>query len=129
MVATCRRVTGGGNRTRRIGWLIPLRHPSPTEKGTELIQVLVPCTIPAQHQEQALKVYRELIEATRREAGCRSYDLHREMDDETRFMLIEEWDSQEHLDAHTQTEHFVRLVGELEKLEYAEPAVRLTKLI
>lgn len=94
-----------------------------------VIQVLVPCAIPSQHQQRALELYRELIEATRLEPGCRSYDLHRDLDDDTQFVLIEEWESQEHLDAHTRTAHFRRLVAELENLETAQPARLLTRAL
>ncbi|MFF3066583.1 putative quinol monooxygenase [Oerskovia sp. NPDC057915] len=86
------------------------------------VRVLVPCTVEAQHLVRAVEVYRELVEATRREPGCLSYELLQRVDDATRLVLVEEWESQAHLDAHTRTEHFVRLVAELEALETAEPA-------
>ncbi|WP_030153608.1 putative quinol monooxygenase [Oerskovia turbata] len=86
------------------------------------MRVLVPCSVDERHQPRALEVYRELVDATRQEAGCLSYELLQRMDDATRFVLVEEWKSQDDLDAHTRTEHFVRLVAELEQLEKAAPA-------
>ncbi|MFE4467047.1 putative quinol monooxygenase [Oerskovia sp. NPDC056781] len=86
------------------------------------VRVLVPCTVDERHQARALEAYRELVDATRREAGCLSYELLQCVDDSTRFLLVEEWASQDHLDAHTRTEHFVRLVAQLEQLERAAPA-------
>jgi quinol monooxygenase YgiN len=98
--------------------------PSPVHRPGDAVpvRVLVPCTVDGQHQASALEVYRELVEATRREAGCLSYELLQRVDDSTRFVLVEEWESQDHLDAHTRTEHFTRLVAELEQLERAAPA-------
>lgn len=93
------------------------------------VRVLVPCTVDEQHQARALEVYRELVDATRREAGCLSYELLQRVDDSTRFLLVEEWESQDQLDAHTRTDHFVRLVAELEQLEQAAPAELYRRVI
>lgn len=82
----------------------------------------MPCTIEPQYLPRALEVYRELVDATRREDGCHAYELLQDEDDPTRFVLVEEWESREHLAAHTRTGHFVRLVAELAVLEVAEPA-------
>jgi quinol monooxygenase YgiN len=92
------------------------------------VRVIVPCVIEERFRARALEVYRELIDATRQEAGCRSYELLQQVDDSTQFLLLEEWESQAHLDAHTHTEHFVRLVAELEALERADPVVRYRRV-
>lgn len=94
-----------------------------------MIRVLVPCTVEPHHLPRALEVYRELAEATRAEEGCRAYDLLQDEVDPTRFVLAEEWDSHEHLAAHTRTEHFVRLVRELAALESAAPAQILRTVV
>ncbi len=57
--------------------------------------------------EEALMV---LVEPTRKEAGCIRYDLVRGLGKSAEFAFIEEWESAEHLDAHSQTPH-VREVG------------------
>jgi quinol monooxygenase YgiN len=93
------------------------------------IHVLVPCVIEQRHLARALEVYRELVAATRQEDGCLSYELLQQTDDPTRFVLVEEWESQEHLDAHTRTEHFTRLVAELESLEVAAPASLFRRIL
>lgn len=51
-----------------------------------------------------------LIEPTRNEAGCIRYDLVRGLGKSAEFAFIEEWESAEHLDAHSQTAH-VREAG------------------
>jgi quinol monooxygenase YgiN len=50
----------------------------------------------------------EMIEPTRREPGCLRYDLLRSLKGETytEFVFVEEWESEEALDAHGRTEHF-----------------------
>lgn len=46
-----------------------------------------------------------LLEPTRREPGCISYDAHRSNDDSDLWMMYETWESQAALDAHLQTPH------------------------
>jgi quinol monooxygenase YgiN len=46
-----------------------------------------------------------LVEPTRAEEGCLSYDLFTSNVDPTTFVTIEEWRSQADLDAHMQTPH------------------------
>jgi quinol monooxygenase YgiN len=60
-------------------------------------------------------VLRDLIEPTRHEAGCIRYDLLRSLKGEQyfEFVFVEEWASEEALDAHGQTEHLQQLRGRL----------------
>ncbi len=46
-----------------------------------------------------------LAEATRAEEGCRSYELFESAVAPGVFVTVEEWRSQDDLDAHMQTEH------------------------
>ncbi len=49
-----------------------------------------------------------LIEPTRAEPGCISYELFRSAADATTFVTIEKWQSQDDLDAHMQTPHIAQ---------------------
>jgi quinol monooxygenase YgiN len=100
-----------------------------TSRGTNTLRVLVPCTVQPSLLPRALDVYAELVDATRREPGCLSYELLQRLDDPTRLLLVEEWSSQDDLDAHTHTEHFVRLVAVLASLEQAEEAVLYHRIL
>jgi quinol monooxygenase YgiN len=46
-----------------------------------------------------------LVEPTRAEAGCTSYELFVSVVDEATFITVETWSSQDDLDAHMQTPH------------------------
>ncbi|HBC32268.1 MAG TPA: antibiotic biosynthesis monooxygenase [Clostridiales bacterium] len=68
--------------------------------------------------EEAIKLYEELVEKTRKEDGCISYSLFRDIEDDSILTMIEEWESKDALDKHKKTEHFTRLVpiiGEFRK--------------
>lgn len=60
--------------------------------------------------EELERVLTALIEPTRKEAGCIRYDLVQGLGKPAEFAFIEEWESAEHLDAHSQTPH-VREAG------------------
>jgi NAD(P)-dependent dehydrogenase (short-subunit alcohol dehydrogenase family)/quinol monooxygenase YgiN len=58
----------------------------------------------------------DLVEPTRREAGCVSYDLHQSFDDGHSWFVYENWRLPEDLDAHMQTAHiqaFLKLAPSL----------------
>jgi len=53
---------------------------------------------------------RELGEQTHaHDAGCLAYDLFRDKADPLHLTMLEEWESQEALDAHLASAHFQRL--------------------
>lgn len=58
----------------------------------------------------------ELVAFSLRDKGCIQYDLYRSLTNDDRFMIIETWESKEDLKAHSEAEHFKRIVPELHKL-------------
>lgn len=60
--------------------------------------------------EEALKFYEELVSKSQKEEGCISYNLFRDVNDQSILTMIEEWESPEALEVHRKTEHFTRLV-------------------
>jgi quinol monooxygenase YgiN len=57
--------------------------------------------------EELKKVCLGLIEPTRKEKGCISYELFQDSSNPGRFTFIEEWESREHLDVHLKSPHLV----------------------
>jgi pentatricopeptide repeat protein len=78
--------------------------------------------------EEAIKLYEELIEKTRKEEGCISYSLFRDIEDDSILTMIEEWKSKDALDKHFKTEHFTRLVPIIGKLR-KKSEVNIYKLV
>jgi len=71
---------------------------------------------------------RELTGPSRAEAGCIRYEPCQAKEDPTVLLVLEEWASQEALDAHMATPHFKAFVGKIgdalagpPKLEFVEP--------
>lgn len=68
-------------------------------------------------QQDALEQHlRALLEPTRAEAGCSQYDLHQDLANPLAFYMIEQWSSDEALQAHDASahiQHFRATAGDL----------------
>ncbi len=58
----------------------------------------------------------ELVSFSLRDKGCISYDLYGSLTNDDRLMIVETWASKDDLKAHSESEHFKRLVPELQSL-------------
>jgi quinol monooxygenase YgiN len=64
--------------------------------------------------DQFLAIAKILEEETNRlDAGCISYAMHRNLSDPTIITCIEEWESEEAMNAHLGSEHFKKSAAEL----------------
>ena len=70
--------------------------------------------------EQALSLYRTLVEQTRLEEGCLEYQICQQSESPTCLTVIETWQSKEALDKHMQSEHFKIYVPQLSKLKLSD---------
>jgi quinol monooxygenase YgiN len=73
--------------------------------------------------DSALPVLETAIAATHGEAGCIAYTLHRDLDDPTRFVIVEKWASPEALAEHAETPHLKQLFTDLGPLLAAPPTI------
>ena len=60
---------------------------------------------------------RELVEKTRQEPLCLAYELCVNHKDPGHFIFMEAWPDRAALDAHCQTEHFRRLVPQIDQCQ------------
>lgn len=67
--------------------------------------------------EIVLPLYQELVEKTKAEAGCLAYDLYHDIKQKGHFVFIEEWVDRAALDLHIQSEHFQRLVANIDQYQ------------
>lgn len=64
--------------------------------------------------EEILKVLHTVTDATRKEEGNISYVLYKSVDNNSKFTILEEWKSQDAINYHNQTAHFLTFKKELE---------------
>jgi quinol monooxygenase YgiN len=56
--------------------------------------------------KQAVELFAKLAPETRKEPGCRLYEVHRSTTNPLQFFLYEQYDDQAALDAHRASDHF-----------------------
>ena len=78
-----------------------------------MLKVIAQDFIKPEAVEIVMPLYRELAEKTRQEELCIAYDLFIDQKDQGHFIFIEEWPDKAALDAHCRTEHFTRLVPQI----------------
>lgn len=66
--------------------------------------------------ESVVKLYGELVNASRNEKGCIEYELYQDKKDSYILVVVEEWESDEALKNHKDSEHFKRIVPMIGKL-------------
>lgn len=64
------------------------------------------------------------IEPTRAEAGCIYYELMQNNDDPTDFTFVEEWESNETLNAHLESPHITAFKQRAGDLLSSDPDIR-----
>ena len=79
--------------------------------------------------DQVRSCLSELIEPTRKEAGCISYELLQNKSDPTDFTFVEEWAGDEALSAHLQTDHIQNVTSRLTGLMAGAPDIRSYSLL
>ena len=70
--------------------------------------ILVTATITANpgERDKIITKSQDLIESTRLESGCISYNLYASTESDTILLMLEQWENLEVLETHMQTKHF-----------------------
>jgi quinol monooxygenase YgiN len=77
----------------------------PTDENRDLLTAVATMRAKPGKEEELRELLESLIEPTRAEDGCTTYALHRGIQDPALFIFFENWQSQEHLDAHLASPH------------------------
>lgn len=77
-------------------------------QAINVIAVITAHTEEAQTVEQALHT---AVKEVQGEPGCESYVLHQNISNPLQFILLERWQSQQHLDEHAKAAPFQKLAG------------------
>jgi len=70
-----------------------------------------------------------LVEQTRQEPGCITYDLLQNRNDPTDFTFVEEWASDSALDSHSISDHIKALAPKLQPIVTEPPDIRIYSLV
>jgi len=87
-----------------------------------MLKVIAQDFIKPEFVEIVRPLYAELVEKTRLEPLCVSYDLFVDQKDPGHFVFIELWPDRAALDIHCATEHFRRLVPLINMHQRQDPS-------
>jgi quinol monooxygenase YgiN len=76
---------------------------------SELLTVIARVRAKDEQQARLRQELQRLVEPTRAEQGCVSYDLHESCENPGQFLFYEVWKSEADLEAHFQTPHMLAL--------------------
>ena len=74
-----------------------------------------------------LELSAEMVEKTVKEEGCIKYELFQDIKAPEVLVIIEEWESEEALSRHMASEHFRRIVPQLNELREKASEVNILK--
>lgn len=79
-----------------------------------MIKVTARDFIKAECVEEFLAITKVLVEKTNAlDKGCIKYELCRDIREPLNFVMLEEWEDQQSLDAHMKAAHFIELIPKL----------------
>lgn len=70
------------------------------------LKIVATIVVKAEKENEVLTALQYVVEATRKEDGNVSYDLHQNVSHPLSYTLIEVWKSQEAIDLHNASAHF-----------------------
>lgn len=77
--------------------------------------------VSADKRDTVVEIAKELVKHSLQDNGCIAYDLYESATRHNTLMICETWKDPEVLEAHQQSEHFKRLVPQLEELSNMKP--------
>jgi quinol monooxygenase YgiN len=93
-----------------------------------MILVIIRMKVLSEKRMELSQTIASLSGSTRMEKGCRRCDFSQSIEDEDRFFLLEEWDTQENLLTHLKSDHFKVLRGAMNLLKEPYERTFLTVL-
>ncbi len=78
---------------------------------SEAVRVVVKIVTRTDSVAEIRAIVLELADKSRQEAGCLLYEALENLAEPETFVLYEEWESADHLDAHNRTPHFHHAVA------------------
>lgn len=76
------------------------------ERTGDEIKIVAIMTVKPEGMNDIMPIFQAVVQGSQQEEGCISYNLHQDIADSTKFVMLEEWVSQEAINYHNTTEHY-----------------------
>ena len=93
------------------------------------VHLLVRKTVAPDKQDEWLRMAAELSAHSWNEAGCMAYTFTRMQDSDSKFVIIEEWESKAAFESHTQSKHFKHYVPLMDAISTTDAVEFCSKAI
>lgn len=70
----------------------------------------------SKNRKPLIDLVTELVELSLHDKGCINYDLYGSLTNDDHLLIYETWESRKDLDAHMNSDHFKRLVPQIQSL-------------
>lgn len=88
---------------------------------TTSIKIIATLLVKSQYRHELNDEFQKIIQASRKEKGNISYNLHEALDNPNKLVFIENWESQYAIDEHNKSLHFEAFIkaieGKIENLD------------
>ncbi len=78
------------------------------------LKIVAAIVVKKEFNEELMPVFQTVVNETRKEAGNISYELHRDINNPDKFIILEVWKSQDAIDLHNASAHFKAFVQSIE---------------
>ena len=85
-----------------------------------MISIVAKFIVNKGQEEKFLELVNELGVASNAEDGCIEYILHKDVNKELTYCIIEKWKDQEAIDEHNSSPHFTSIVPQITAMAQAE---------
>lgn len=82
-----------------------------------MIMVTAKITAKPDEKDEIISKAQDLIDSSRFESGCISYNLYASTEDENTLLIFEQWENHNVLDLHMQTKHFKAFNAAIEDIK------------
>ncbi|MBC2724673.1 putative quinol monooxygenase [Desulfosporosinus sp.] len=94
-----------------------------------MIKVIAKLTIKEDRVEEFKTLVPGLVEETRKEEGCLSYQLFQDLKNKKVLTFIEDWESMEALQRHMKSKHFQEAMPKIAELQEKEMELSVSNLV
>lgn len=92
-----------------------------------MLKVIAKSHAKADKLDRILELSKEMVEKTVKEEGCIKYELYQDVKDPQVLIFMEEWESEDALNKHIASEHFKRIISQINELREKPSEMNMCK--
>lgn len=92
-----------------------------------MVKVIAKFFVKEEKVEEFLKLASVLVEESRKEEGCVSYNLLQDVSNPQTLIMVEEWESAKILKTHMDSAHFTSIIPKMSLLQFQKEEITVCK--